>query len=222
MQHRFSFRHSKLTSRACFFTILLFCLALVGCSNYCFVFVSNPGGSISTSSNTPSCQLNTATGTVSLRVTASPTSSAQATPLPTTIQHIFVTLRGIEATPSTIPNDDSPNWRELAPQLASQPEQLDLLAQCAESCEQNTFGDVAVPADAYRQIRLQPLTQSAGDGRASTRGKRLWECGFQLRNNRRWCESGRSCWTAFHRNFKSRQTIFPAASSKSFRMPPST
>ncbi|MGB7750083.1 MAG: DUF4382 domain-containing protein [Candidatus Acidiferrales bacterium] len=155
MQHRFSFRHSKLTSRACFFTILLFCLALVGCSNYCFVFVSNPGGSISTSSNTPSCQLNTATGTVSLRVTASPTSSAQATPLPTTIQHIFVTLRGIEATPSTIPNDDSPNWRELAPQLASQPEQLDLLAQCAESCEQNTFGDVAVPADAYRQIRLR-------------------------------------------------------------------
>ena len=164
MQHRFSFRHSKLTSRACFFTILLFCLALVGCSNYCFVFVSNPGGSISTSSNTPSCQLNTATGTVSLRVTASPTSSAQATPLPTTIQHIFVTLRGIEATPSAIPNDDSPNWRELAPQLATQPEQLDLLARCADSCDQyqNTFADVAVPADAYRQIRLQPLTQSAG------------------------------------------------------------
>jgi len=155
MQHRFSFWHSKLTSRACFFTIVLFCLAFAGCSNYCFVFVSNPGGSISTSSNTPSCQLNTATGTVSLSVSASSTSSAQAHPMPIGIQHIFVTLRGIEARPSAIPNDDSPNWRELAPKLASQPQQLDLLAQCAESCEQNTFDDVAVPADAYRQIRLR-------------------------------------------------------------------
>lgn len=167
MQHRFSFRRSKLTSRAHFFTILLFCSALVGCSNYCFVFVSNPGGSISTSSNAPSCQLNTATGTVSLSVTASP-SSAQATPMPTTIQHIFVTLRGIEASPSANPNDDSLNWRELAPQLATQPQQFDLLAHCADPCDQNqnTFADVAVPADAYRQIRIrlspnQPATDES-------------------------------------------------------------
>jgi hypothetical protein len=86
--------------------------------------------------------------------------------MPTTIQHIFVTLRGIEATPSAIPSDDSPNWRELAPQLATQPQQLDLLAHCADSCERNVFDDVAVPADAYRQIRLrlspnQPATDES-------------------------------------------------------------
>jgi hypothetical protein len=106
--------------------------------------------------------LNSANGTVRLRVT--PTPSAEATPK--SIQHIFVTLRGIEATPSAIPGDDSPNWRQLAPKLASQPEQLDLLAHCADSCEQNTFDDVAVPADAYRQIRLrlspnQPATDES-------------------------------------------------------------
>jgi Domain of unknown function (DUF4382) len=159
MRHRNSFRGAKRTSHAHFFAILLFCLSFVGCSNYCFVFVSNPGGSVSTSSNTPSCQLNTSTGTVSLRITASPTPDAQATPTPSTVQHIFVTLRGIEATPSAIPNDDSPDWRELAPHLATQPQQLDLLALCADSCDQNqnqnTFAEVAVPADAYRQIRLR-------------------------------------------------------------------
>ncbi len=161
MQHRSSFRQAKSMSHACFFTIRLFCLSFVGCSNYCFVFVSNPGGSISTGSNTPSCQLNTATGTVRLRVTASPPTPAQATPTPATIQHIFVTLRGIEATPSAIPNDDSPDWRELAPQLATQPAQLDLLAHNPDPCDhnQNTFAeadaDVAIPADAYRQIRLR-------------------------------------------------------------------
>jgi hypothetical protein len=159
MQYCCSFQQAKRISRTCFFTTLLFCLSFFGCSNYCFVFVSNPGGSISTSNNTPSCQLNSATGTVRLRVTASPTPSAQTTPMPTStsIQHILVTLRGIEATPSAIPNDDSSNWRELAPQLATQPQQLDLLALCADSCDQNqnTFADVAVPADAYRQIRLR-------------------------------------------------------------------
>jgi hypothetical protein len=157
MQHRNSLRRAKRTSHAHFFAILLFCLSFVGCGNYCFVFVSNPGGSVSTSSNTPSCQLNTSTGTLSLRITASPTPDTQATPTPSTIQHIFVTLRGIEATPSAIPNDDSPNWRDLAPQLSTQPQQLDLLAHCADACkeQQNTFADVAIPADAYRQIRLR-------------------------------------------------------------------
>jgi hypothetical protein len=145
------FRQAKRTSRACFFTTLLFCLSVLGCSNYCFVFVSNPGGAIS--SSTPSCQLNTATGTVRLRVTASPTSSDETAP--PTIQHIFVTLRGIEALPSAIADNDSPDWRELAPKLATQPEQLDLLAHSVASCERSTFEDVAVPANAYRQIRLR-------------------------------------------------------------------
>jgi hypothetical protein len=157
MQHRIWFRQAKSTSRARFLTAILFCLSVVGCSNYCFVFVSNPGGSISTSSNTPSCQLNSSTGTVGLHVTAAPTPTRQETPAPAAIRHIFVTLRGIEATPSVIPNDDSPDWRELAPKLATQPVQLDLLAQNNDLCnrKQNTFGDVAIPADAYHQIRLR-------------------------------------------------------------------
>jgi hypothetical protein len=170
MQYCYAFRPAKRSSCTCFFTALLFCLGLVGCSNYCFVFVSNPGGSVSGSSNPPSCQLNTATGTVRLRVTATPTPDVQATPAPTSIQHIFVTLRGIEATPSAIPNDDSPNWQELAPKLATQPAQLDLLAHNADPCERNTFADVAIPADAYRQFRLrlapnQPATDEAVPGK---------------------------------------------------------
>jgi hypothetical protein len=164
MHHRSSFRQARRTPRTCFFAALLFCLSFAGCSNYCFVFVSNPGGSIATS-NTPSCQLNSSTGTVDLHVTAAPTPSANTTPMPASILHIFVTLRGIEATPSVIPNDDSPDWRELAPKLATRPEQLDLLAPSADSCARNTFADAAVPADTYRQIRLSLApNQPATDG----------------------------------------------------------
>jgi Domain of unknown function (DUF4382) len=157
MQYGCALRRTKGTSRTCFCSALLLCLGLIGCSNYCFVFISNPGGSIATASNAPSCQLNTSTGTVGLRVTASPTASAPATSTPASIQHIFLTLRGIEATPSVIANDDSPDWRELVPTLATRPEQLDLLADASDSCDrnQNAFAGVAIPADAYRQIRLR-------------------------------------------------------------------
>ncbi len=162
-----SYRGANAPSRTCLLAELLFCLSLFGCSNYCFVFVSNPGGSISTSTNAPSCQLNSATGTVRVSISASPTASgASAEAAPAKIRHIYVTLRGIEAIASALADDDSPDWRELAPKLATQPEQVDLLARNVESCERSAFEDVAVPADAYRQIRLrlasnQPATDES-------------------------------------------------------------
>ncbi len=47
---------------------------------------------------------------------------------PSTVQHIFVTLRGVQANPDTLADEDSPAWQELAPGLAAHPVQLDLLA----------------------------------------------------------------------------------------------
>ena len=162
-----SYRGANAPSRTWLLAELLLCLSLFGCSNYCFVFVSNPGGSISTSTNSPSCQLNTATGTVRVSISASATASAaSAEATPAKVQHIYVTLRGIEAIASALADDDSPDWRELAPKLAAQPVQLDLLARNTDSCERSTFGDVALPADGYRQIRLrlasnQPATDES-------------------------------------------------------------
>jgi hypothetical protein len=168
MQRRSSSREANRASRNYFVAALFLCLSLFGCNNYCFVFVSNPGGSISTS--TPSCQLNSATGTVRLRITASRTAPTEATPAG--IQHIFVTLLGIETTASALADDDSPDWQELAPKLATQPVQLDLLARNTDSCDRSRFEDATLPADAYRQIRLrlasnQPVTdQSAPEENA--------------------------------------------------------
>src|ERR1700693_4389551 len=108
MQHWNSYRGTNAPYRTCLLAALFFCLSLFGCNNYCFVFVSNPGGSISTSTNAPSCQLNSATGTVRLSISASPAASATAAEAaPTSIQHIYVTLRGIEAIPSALADDDS-------------------------------------------------------------------------------------------------------------------
>ena len=43
------------------------------------------------------------------------------------------------------------DWRELAPNLAKRPVQLDLLARSSDSSERSAFHDTIVPADAYRK-----------------------------------------------------------------------
>jgi hypothetical protein len=129
---------------------LFLSLSLGGCADSCFIFVSNPGGG--TIPNAPTCSLNQGNGNANLRIVSSPISpvgSGQAD-----VAHIFVTIRGVEATANAIADEASPDWRELAPQLATKPMQLDLLTADGASCGANRLTSVAVRADAYRQIRL--------------------------------------------------------------------
>jgi Domain of unknown function (DUF4382) len=139
-------------SQTVFVTILFLSLGFIGCDNSCFVFISNPGGGI-IAGGTSNCSLNQAKGNVHPRITSSLSSASGGQPA--RIQHIFVTLRGIEANPSATADEESSDWQELAPKLVNQPMQLDLLASRSDSHEPGTFEEVAVPADAYRQIRLR-------------------------------------------------------------------
>lgn len=147
------------TSRQVFLVTLCFCLSLLGCDNACFIFVSNPGGGTIAAGST-GCSLNNSSGTVRVRLTSSVKPAAGN--WPASIQHIFVTLRSIEANPSATSDEDSPDWQELAPKLATQPIQLDLLEWSGDSCEPSGFGNVTVPADAYRQIRMRLTVSQPG------------------------------------------------------------
>ena len=152
------FRRATEAPRLIFLTSLLFCLSLTGCGDSCFLFVSNPsGGTLAV--GTTACSLNNPNGTARLRLASSVKPTAA--DWPTSVQHIFVTFRGIEANPSAMADDDSPGWQELAPKLATEPIQFDLLALNSGSCESNVLGDAAVPADTYRQIRLRLSTSLA-------------------------------------------------------------
>ena len=145
-----------------FFTILLVSLGLIGCDNSCVVIVSNPGGGI-ISGGTSNCSLNLGKGNVRPQITSSltrPAGNERAS-----MQHIFVTIQGIEANPNATADEKSPDWQELAPKLATRPMQMDLLASSGNSGRQDTLEDVAIPADAYRQVRLRlaPNQPSIGD-----------------------------------------------------------
>jgi len=154
MGRAFTFRRAITASQKAFFSTLLFSIALAGCGNSCFLLVSNPGGGGGTiSGSAPNCSLNQTNGDVNLRITSSLTLPAGAGA--NRIQHVFVTIRGIEANPSAIADENSPDWQELAPKLVPQPVQLDLLGRSGDSCESRTSEHVTVPAGEYRQIRLR-------------------------------------------------------------------
>ena len=142
--------------RALLTAALLFWLTATGCNNTCVSFSSNPPTGtlvIKVNDAKPTCTLSRANGAVRLHLGSSPMSSTGSGPL--SIRHIFVSLQGIEAHPSAIADDDSPDWQELAPKLALQPLQVDLMAQAADSCTPGPFDAAIVPAGAYRQICLR-------------------------------------------------------------------
>jgi uncharacterized protein DUF4382 len=151
MRRLLTFHRAISGSQRVFLATLFLSVGLIGCDNSCILIVSNPGGGGGTISGSgPNCSLNTTT--VSMRIISSLAPPEANGP---SIQHVFVTLRGIEANPDASADEKSPGWQELAPKLATQPVQLDLLASTGDSCDANISERVAVPADAYRQIRLQ-------------------------------------------------------------------
>jgi len=134
--------------RSGLFAVLLSC-ALAGCSDYCLVVISNPGG---TATLNPTCPPSKPTGNVALAFGSSFTAS-ESTPLRT--PHLFVTLRGIDGLAAAISGDDASGWQELAPRLTDRPVQVELTAPVARSCETGPLGSAEVPAGVYRQLRLR-------------------------------------------------------------------
>jgi hypothetical protein len=175
--------------RRAFPALLFLCLANSGCNNSCYFGFWNGNGSGVAVSNT-SCPLTNATGAVSLQMNAASAPSAASTAFPSPvgspsgIQHIFVTLRGIEALPSMMADENPSGWEEFAPDLAAHPVQLDLLAVNGDSRSVSfpatASVPVRIPAGEYSQLRLRllPLQLSANDPMPDSNacGNVGWNC----------------------------------------------
>jgi hypothetical protein len=82
-------------------------------------------------------------------------------------QHIYVTIRSVQAHTSATADDNTSGWQELAPQLNTQPMQIDLLAERQTACLLTTLGsNTALPAGTYQQIRLLLVANDGGGGPA--------------------------------------------------------
>jgi hypothetical protein len=134
------------------FAALFSCAAFVGCENFCVVAVSNPGGEGGAVGVGTTCPVGQRTGNITLQLSSSTPAESS---WPSGVQHIFVSLRGIEALPANPSGDDSPAWQELAPDLVTQPAQVDLMAQRADACGSKAFADTVINTGVYDRIRLR-------------------------------------------------------------------
>lgn len=140
--------------------VLLFAVWLTGCNNTCFTFTSNPPTgtlNVKVSNPAPTCTLTKANGAIRIMVKKIPMCSSCLES--NRVQHLFVSIRSIEAHPNTSVDDDSPDWQELlSPELVKQPLQVDLLSDPADQSGREPLGQIAsVPAGTYRQLRVRFL-----------------------------------------------------------------
>lgn len=157
--------------RSVFPAVIFLGLSVSGCGYSCYSGFWNGNQSGVGFSNT-SCPLAKAMGAVTVQVSAASTSSGASAAFPSllasqnrSVEHIFVTLRGIEAQPADLANAESSGWQELAPDLATHPVQLDLLSSLLPvaltadsqslSSPSNANVPATVPADEYRQLRIR-------------------------------------------------------------------
>jgi hypothetical protein len=140
-----------------FGTALLIAVWVTGCNNNCFTFTSNPPtGTIGIRASDPSttCALTKATSAIRVQMGTEPVCSSCAGS--GHLQHIFVSIRGIEVYSSLTTDDDPADWQELTPQLANKPLQVDLVRGTSDRSVRQLLGDsVSIPPGIYHQVRLR-------------------------------------------------------------------
>src|SRR4029077_3362555 len=80
-------------------------------------------------------------------------------------QHVYVTIRSVQAhTSASAGDNNTPGWQELAPQLNTEPMQIDLLSTGQTACLLVTLGsNTLLSAGTYQKIRLL-LVPNDGSG----------------------------------------------------------
>ena len=137
---------------------LLIAVWLTGCNSTCFTFNSNPPTgalTVKASDPSPTCRVATVNGAVRIQLATEPACSSCSAS--SQIQHIFVTIRGIEIHPSTTADDGSPDWLELLPaEAAKRPLQVDLVRGATDRIAREPLREMAaIPAGIYRQVRVR-------------------------------------------------------------------
>jgi hypothetical protein len=80
-------------------------------------------------------------------------------------KHVYISIRSVQAHISSQAADNAGGWVELAPQLATVPVQIDLLATPQGGCTLAMLGsNVSLPVGDYQQIRLILVSNSPASG----------------------------------------------------------
>jgi Domain of unknown function (DUF4382) len=103
------------------------------------------------------------TGTVNVSLSDPPSCTPPTGPF----KHVYVTVRSVEAHTSATAGDSSAGWQELAPQLASAPQQIDLVTPAHTNCVLAQLGSASLPVGSLQQLRLVLLSNTPAAGAAT-------------------------------------------------------
>jgi hypothetical protein len=78
------------------------------------------------------------------------------------LEHVYITVRSVQAHIDPNATDSSSGWQELAPQLANQPMQIDLFSAAETNCILAQLGSASLPVGSYQQIRLLLVSNAPG------------------------------------------------------------
>lgn len=107
--------------------------------------------------------LSAANGAIHLQIGAAREPTSASAIINPQIMHLFVTLAGVDAHPSSLARDDDPEWQPLATLLQAHPLQIDLLADPHAGGSSALFPQAVLPAGVYRQIRLRLENKLPGE-----------------------------------------------------------
>jgi hypothetical protein len=175
MRRMFSDTNERSACQLTIFVALFLCVGLAGCDNSCIAFYSNPShGSVAIIASP--CAFGQANGRVQLQLISSPLPSSASS---LSVQHIFVSLRAIQARTKESPGADSSGWQDLAPNLTKSPAQVDLLRVTPGSPASTSFGETIVRASTYSEIRILLVSAHLAEGETAPAGN---ACGNQVYN----------------------------------------
>jgi len=142
------------TYRVLLFPLCDMLLVLVaGCGNSCFIGVVNPPNNsliVSTGNPPPACPL--PQPKTAVKAVAHLAQACTGCSTSRQVTHVHLLLSGMEVHPSAVADENSPDWEELAPDWARQPQWVDLL-------EDHGSNDAVLPLNVTGQIPIGTYSQ---------------------------------------------------------------
>jgi len=157
------------------FVAQLSVLFAAGCGSTCFVGFSNNGnGSLLITASNPATACPTSQGMGTVLVSATKSVPCEMCTDASRMNRVFIALSGISLRES----GESSTWLDLAPQLAREPLQIDLMDSSVPA--QTLIASAIAPAGSYREIRMQFAAdfqiRSEESVIASDCGRVHWNC----------------------------------------------
>jgi hypothetical protein len=157
------------------YTAVIAAIGFAGCGNTCFFgfFNSSTGVvAVTVGNSPPACPPTTAKATMNVVVHKSRV--CDTCPADDRVEHVFVTVQSIQLRPAVL-DDTSKDWIEIAPEVAKEPRQIDLVG---DPLLERLVENAIIPAETYRDMRLRFCSDSGSGQECRTDTA----CGGMLRN----------------------------------------